>query len=149
MLTYNQILQRIKTASLSHKQIRNYYYGKPTDFLTDKKTEYASVFLQDNDGIVSIAAKTQTTNFKLFVLDLVNVSEETLQNLQDVQSDCLEIAKDLIAMLDDNEFSDWALTSENSFQFLFEAFDDMVGGVVVDISIKTQYVSDKCAVPVN
>jgi hypothetical protein len=149
MLTFNQILQRIKTTSLSHKQIRNYYYGKPTDFLTEKTTQYTSVFLQDNDGSVSISQKTQTVNFKLFVLDLVHVSEDTLQNLQDVQSDCLEIAKDIIALLDDDAFSDWALLSENNFQFLFEAFDDLVGGVVVDIAIKTPYVSDRCAVPLN
>lgn len=149
MLTFNQVLQRIKTTSLSHQQIRNYYYGKPTDFLTEKTTQYASVFLQDNDGVISILSKTQTLNFKLFVLDLVNVSEDTLQNLQDVQSDCLEIAKDLIALLNDDAFFDWALTSENNFQFLFEEFDDMVGGVVVDIAIRVPYVSDKCAVPVN
>jgi hypothetical protein len=149
MLTFNQILQRIKTTSLSHQQIRNYYYGKPTDFLTDKTTQYASVFLQDNDGSISISQKVQTVNFKLFILDLVHVSEDTLQNLQDVQSDCLEIAKDIIALLDNNAYSDWALSSDNNFQFLFEAFDDLVGGVVVDIAIKTPYVSDKCAVPLN
>jgi hypothetical protein len=147
MLTFNQVLQRIKQISLSHKQVRNYYYGKPTDFLTEKTTQYTSVFLQDNNGVISIDTKTQTLNFKLFVLDLVNVSEDTLANLQDVQSDCLEIAKDLIALMDDDNYDDWALTSENNYELLFEEFDDLVGGVVVDIAIRIPYLKDKCAIP--
>jgi hypothetical protein len=147
MLTFNKVLQRIKQISLSHNQVRNYYYGKPTDFLTEKTTQYASVFLQDNNGVISIDAKTQTLNFKLFVLDLVNVSEDTLTNLQDVQSDCLEIAKDLIALMDDDNYDDWALTSENNYELLFEAFDDLVGGAVVDIAIRIPYLKDRCSIP--
>lgn len=148
-MTLNQILARIEQVSLSHAQVRNYKYAKPTDFLTDKTTQYVSVFLQDNDGSIGIASKQKTVNFKLFVLDLVNVSQDTLINLKDVQSDCLEIAKDLIALLDSEEYSDWALASDNNFQLLFEAFDDMVAGVVVDFSIRTPYLSDTCAVPLK
>jgi hypothetical protein len=149
MLTYNQILERIKQVSQSHQQVRNYNYGRPTDFLTEKSIKYVSVFLQDNDGSISIGSKTQTSNFKLFVLDLVNVSEDTLSNIKDVQSDCLEIAKDIISLLDNDAFSDWALGSECSFTLLFEAFDDMVAGAVVDFSVRTPYLRDMCAVPIN
>jgi len=148
MLTFNQILQRIRQVTLSHNQVRNYYYGKPTDFLTDKTTQYVSVFLQDDGGSLNISSKIRTNKFKLFVLDLVNVSDDTLLNSQDVQSDCLAIAEDLIALLDDDAFSDWALLSDNNFEFLFEEFADMVGGVVVDITIRTPYTKDRCSVPV-
>src|SRR5215208_3314077 len=148
MLTFNQILQRIRQVTLSHNQVRKYYYGKPTDFLTDKTTQYVSVFLQDDGGSLNISSKIRTNKFKLFVLDLVNVSDDTLLNSQDVQSDCLAIAEDLIALLDDDAFSDWALLSDNNFEFLFEEFADMVGGVVVDITIRTPYTKDRCSVPV-
>jgi hypothetical protein len=148
MLTYNQILKRIQQVSQSHAQVRNYNYGRPTDFLTEKSIHYVSVFLQDNDGSLSIGTKQQNSAFKLFVLDLVNASEDTLSNIKDVQSDCLEIAKDIISMLDDDVYQDWALGSECSYTLLFEAFGDMVAGCVVDFNIRTPYLRDRCAVPI-
>jgi hypothetical protein len=147
MLTYNQILKRIQQLCVHHAQVKSYKYARPTDFLTEKTTEFTAVFLQDNDGNVSISSKQQTINFKLFVLDLVNVSEDTLTNLKDVQSDTLEIAKDLIALFNDENYTDWAIGSECNFQLLFEAFDALVAGVVVDFSIRVPYLSDRCAVP--
>lgn len=147
MLTYNQILKRIEQLCVHHAQVKSYKYARPTDFITEKTTAYTAAFLQDNDGNLSISSKQQTLNFKLFILDLVNVSEDTLTNLKDVQSDTLSIAKDLIALFNNEDYTDWAIGNECSYQLLFEAFDDLVAGVVVDFSIRVPYLIDKCAVP--
>src|ERR1044072_7570278 len=95
MLTYNQILKRIQQLCVHHAQVKSYKYARPTDFLTEKTTEFTAVFLQDNDG----------------------------------------------------NYTDWAIGSECNFQLLFEAFDALVAGVVVDFSIRVPYLSDRCAVP--
>lgn len=149
MLTYNQILKRIKTTCLSHQQVKNFYKGKLTGFLTDKTTLYTSVFLENEGGSININNKIRTSKFKLWILDLVNVIDNTDVNLDDVQSDCLSIAIDLISMLDSYAYQDWSLESDNNYELVQEKFNDMVAGVFVDITIRTPYDSDKCSIPVN
>lgn len=146
-MTLNQIVNRIKTIALAHHQVRSFYFGKPTDFLTDKKTIYAGCFLQDTTGDVSPANKSFSFSFKMFLLDLVNVSENTKENELDVFSDMLEIAKDIIAEMDSNTYYDWIISGSNPVTLVFEAFEDMVGGATIDFSVRTMYEKDVCAVP--
>ena len=78
-MTLNAIIKRINGICTAHKQLRNFYYGLPTDFLQDQKTLYASAFLQDSSG--SLAIGQDTIAFKLYILDLVHVSEDTKSNV--------------------------------------------------------------------
>jgi len=149
MLTLNQIVRRLQTIAESHKQIRGFYFGNVTDFLTDKTTRYASAFLQDQPGTIDSAGKTITYLFKMFFLDLENVSEGAQANTLDVQSDMLQVAADIIAEIDFHGFVDWSVSTQSGFVLVRESFDDMVAGCVVDISIQTPYVKDICAVPNN
>lgn len=148
-MTLNQVIKRIKGIAEAHNQVRNFYYGAPTDFLTDKTTRYASAFLQDAQGSLELSAKTHVFGFKLFLLDLVHVSENAKENEQDVQSDMLSIMKDLVAEINHSSYSDWKLSFSNAVTLLSEEFDDLVAGAVVDISISTMYDLDVCAVPTD
>lgn len=146
-LTLNQVIKRIRLISIAHKQIRNFYFGLPGDFLNDKTTEYASVFLQDVPGVIDLLAKKRTLSFKLYALDLVHVSEDTKSNELDVQSDMLSIVEDLVAEINHSSYTDWKLSISNPITLLREEFDDIVAGIVVDISIVTPYTQDACVVP--
>lgn len=146
-MTLNQIIKRIRLISLAHQQVSNFYYGLPTDFLTDKTTLYPSVFLQDVPGGLDLTGKADTLNFKLFALDLVNVSEDSKSNEVDVLSDMREVVKDLIALMNDSSYSDWKVGISNTVTLVREEFDDLVAGAVIDFSIITPYVQDKCVVP--
>jgi hypothetical protein len=149
MLTLNQVVQRIKTIAKVHKQIKNFYYGNVTDFLGDKKTRYASLFLQDSPGVIDPASKAVTMNFKIYLLDLENVSEDTQQNTLDVQSDMLSVGTDLISEFDFSSYTDWRVSASSPFSLVREKFSDVVAGVVIDISIPVPYDKDTCAVPNN
>lgn len=149
-MTLNAIVQRIKTVALAHGQIRNFYQGQVTDFLNEKKTKYASCFLQDSgSATIDASQKATVIPFKLFLLDLVNVSENAKDNELEVQSDMLSVAEDLIAQFDDSNYADWKVSLNNSVTFVKEDLDDMVAGVVIDISISYPYLRDRCAVPSN
>jgi hypothetical protein len=148
-MTLNQVLQRIKTLATAHKQIKNFYYGNVVDFLAAKTTLYPSCFLQDLPGTIDPAGKQLTINFRMFLLDLVQVSADTKQNEQDVQSDTLSIAMDLIAQIDYSGYADWKIGSGIPTQFVQEEMDDMVAGITVDISIITPWDKNVCAVPAN
>jgi hypothetical protein len=146
-MTFNQLINRVKTIAESHKQVQRFAHGFLSDFLTDKTDQYPAVFLQDNGGSVSINNRAAEFNFKMFVVDLTHVSEETKYNEVDVQSDMISVVLDLLAQFSRPEFSDWRVSSDNSIQLLAEEGDDMYAGCVVDISITTIYTQNVCAVP--
>jgi len=148
-MTLNQVLQRLKILATAHRQIKNFYYGNVVDFLTAQATQYPSCFLQDLPGTIDPAGKQVTMNFKMFLLDLVNVSADAKQNEQDVQSDTLNIAMDLIAQIDYSGYTDWKIGAGIPTQFVQEELDDMVAGITIDISIVTPWDKNVCAVPAN
>lgn len=147
MLSLNQIVKRIETIALNHLQIRHFYFGSVTDFLTDKTTRYASCFMQDQPGNIDSAGKVVTYLFKLYFLDLENVASDTQKNTVDVQSDMLQIATDTIAQIDFSGFIDWMVLGASNFVLVREEFDDFVAGVAVDINIQVPFDKDICAVP--
>lgn len=147
MLTLNQIVRRIKTIALAQAQVRNFYYGSVTDFLTDKTTRYASCFLQDLPGNFDVVGKIVTFNFRMFLLDLENVSEDTQKNTLDCQSDMAQICTDLLAEFDFSDYMDWRIGATSNFNLVREELDDIVAGCTVDISVQIPYNKDTCAIP--
>lgn len=148
-MTLNQIISRIREISLAHKQVRNFYFGAPTDFLTDKTTRYASSFLQDTESSIDVLGKQVTFGFKLFMLDLVHVAADSKQNELDVQSDMVSVVLDLIAEMNHSLYTDWKISASNPLLILREEFDDLVAGAAVDFSISVPYPLDTCAVPTD
>lgn len=148
-MTLNNVINRIKSLSLAHKQVRNFYQGLVTDFLTDKTTRYPSVFLQDNGGSISLSGHATTLTYRLFILDLVHVSEDSKQNEQDVQSDMVSIAQDLLAQMNNPQYDDWRISADNSLQLVRENDNDLIAGCIIDFSVRIQYEQNICQVPTD
>lgn len=148
-MTLNQVVKRVSTIANAHKQIRNFYFGNAVEFLTVKKTRYTSCFLQDTGIGYDINAKTRTLNFKMYFLDLVHVATETKANEQDVLSDMLSVAEDLISEFNQSQYSDWKVSTGVTGTFVTESLDDMVAGAVLDITIITPFDSNVCVVPTD
>ena len=148
-MTLNQVINRIKALSLGHKQVRSFYQGLVTDFLADKTTKYPAVFLQDNGGKISLSGHATTLNYRLFLMDLVHVSEDSKQNEQDVQSDMVSIAMDLLAQMNNGAYSDWIVSADNNLQLVVENDNDMHAGCIVDISIRIMYQQNICQIPTD
>jgi hypothetical protein len=146
-MTLNNIILRIKTIAESHKQVQRFAHGFLSDFLNDKTNVYPGVLIQDNGGVVSISNRSAEFNFKLFIVDLVHVSEETKYNEVDVQSDMISVALDLLTQFNRPEYTDWRVSSENSIQLLAEEGADMYAGCVMDISVSVRYTQNACAIP--
>jgi hypothetical protein len=148
-MTLNQVIKRLESISLAHNLLRNFYFGRPTDFLTDKTTNYASAFLQDVPGTLDITTKSRTLGFKLFLLDLVHVSDDTKSNELDVQSDMLAIGEDLVSEFNHSSYTDWKVGPGITVTLVREEFDDMVAGAVLDFTVITPYGQDACVVPTD
>ena len=148
-MTLNQVLKRIESLTLAHKQVRTFKQGLVTDFLTDKTTKYPAVFLQDNAGSISLSGHATTLSYRMFLLDLVHVSENSKQNEQDVQSDMVSIAQDILAQMNYPGFDDWAISSDNQLQLLVEQDNDLIAGCYFDFSVRIMYTQNVCQVPTS
>lgn len=148
-MTLNQVLSRIRTISLAHKQVNRFYFGKEWELLNDKKSEYACVLCEDQGGSIDRTTKQRVLNFRLYFLDLVNVSEDTEGNEQEVLSDMLSVAEDIIALLNNHDYDDWMIQENSPLQFITEVFDDMNAGVYIDVAISVDYLTDRCQVPAD
>lgn len=146
-MTLNQIIARVGSLSLAHKQVRTFKRGLVTDFLADHTIPYPAVFLQDNGGTISMSGRAATFNFRLFFLDLAHVAADTRDNELDVQSDMVSVAMDLLAQFNHGDYHDWRLSTDNSLQLLAEHENDMTAGCYVDISISVEYAQNVCEVP--
>jgi hypothetical protein len=130
--------------------VRSFYRGLVTDFLTDHTTKYPAGFLQDNGGKIStVKGQATTLSFKLFLVDLAHVSEDTNDNVTDVHSDMISVAMDIIAQMNNGNYNDWALSFDNNLQLLVEDDNDMFAGVVVDFSIRIMFKQNICAIPTD
>lgn len=147
-MTLNQVIRRIQTLTTDHKQIRSFQQNKLSqEFLNDKTTRYPCALLQGTDGSISTANKSVSLSFRLFLLDLVHVSEDTKSNELDVQSDMLSVAMDLVAQMNYPGFDDWILSTDNNLQLLAEEQNDMVAGCYFDFSLRAMFTQNVCQVP--
>lgn len=129
--------------------MRTYKQGLVSDFLVDKTTKYPAAFLQDNGGSISLSGHATTLSYRLFLLDMVHVSEDSKQNEQDIQSDMVSIAQDLLAQMNYPGFDDWAISSDNQLQLLVEQDNDLIAGCYFDFSIRIMYAQNVCQVPTS
>lgn len=148
-MTLNQILSRLKSLALSHKQINYAFFGDPHEFVT-KDITYPACFIQSQPGVINTATKLQTFSFRLYFLDLVHVATDTEENEDEVLSDMSSVADDMFALLMSPTYQDDWVISETAVKNLgTEQFDDMLAGVVIDVEISVEYLSNACDIPAD
>lgn len=149
-MTFNQVIGRLNQIVEAHNQLRTFRYTpRVTDLLTDSTVVWPLAALQDTPGTMDIGSKNDTLNFRLFLLDLVNVSSDAKENEQDVLSDMKSVAKDLVAVINHSSFTDWKLASSIPYGYMTEGGDALYAGVYVDLSIVLPFELDKCAAPME
>lgn len=150
ILTLNQIVERIRTLSLSHRQVNSFYYGDAHEQLSNGDLTYPVVFLESQPGNIDRVNKIQTFNFRLSSLDLVNVAADTELNETDVLSDRSSVVDDLIAMIANPIYQyDWQISTNIPKGLPTEKNEDMTAGAEVDISITVDYLTDSCQAPAD
>lgn len=146
-MTLNQVVTRIKNLSLGHKQVRTFRKGLVGDLFDDKTAKYPAVCLQDVGGNISLGGHVSTLNYRMFISDLANVSADTKTNEQDVQSDMVSIAMDLLAQMNNGNYDDWKISADNNLGLFAENENDMQAGCVIDFTVSFMYSQNICQVP--
>lgn len=146
-MTLNQALRRIRTLAEAHSQVRTFARGLISDFLTDKTTAYPAIFLQNAGGTISLGRSMCALKFRMFFVDMVHVSEDSKENETDVQSDMISVAMDLLTQMNNGNYNDWRISSEDSLQLIAETDGDMYAGCFIDFTISFPYKQNVCEVP--
>lgn len=147
-MTLNSILARIRTIALAHRLIRRFTIaGHESDFFADKTAKYPACCLQYTTGNISITDAATTISFRMYVLDMVHVSEDTKANEEDVLSDTLSTIIDLVAQMNSSEWTDWRMSLGNNLQALTEYDNDLIAGWHVEFSLKTPFKQNLCEIP--
>lgn len=147
-MTLNQIIQRIKTIALAHKQINDFREGDVVNFLRESDVVYPCCLLQILPGRISRTEKQTTVRIALYLCDLVDLSIDSKENELEVKSDLLSIAEDMMAAFSYPQFEqDWDFSDEASVEFLDEKFEDMISAVLLTLDFKTRFDSNRCQIP--
>lgn len=147
MKTLNQLVLRIKTLALAHKQIRRFRTGLAGDLFADKTAKYPACCLQYSTGGITTSGHATSINFRMFLMDLVNVAQDTKANEDDVLSDTLLIMQDLVSEMNNGNFNDWFLKTDNQITSFVETDGDMYAGWFIDFNIRMIYRQNVCEIP--
>jgi hypothetical protein len=144
-MTLNQIITRLRTIALSHRQVRRFKTGLTADLFADHTAKYPACCLQYTTGRISVGFVTFV--FRLHVVDLVHVSQDTKDNEDDVLSDTISIIMDIVAQINAGNYNDWKIGFSQNFTAEKEEDGDMFAGWFIDFEISTPYTQDICAIP--
>ena len=146
-MTLNQIVKRIETLALAHRQVRTFRAGLRQDFLSNGDIRYSAVFLQYAGSNVLRGSNAANFVFTLSVRDLVHVSEDTKTNELDVLSDTFSILLDLLSQMGYSGFNDWRVIENLSLTSVVEDDGDMSAGWDAGLTISVMYDQNVCEVP--
>jgi len=155
-LTLNQIIDRIETLALSHKQVESFYLLKETvdAYLSNGDVVYPTLLcdLVDGGGVDRLTRQVSIP-MRLFFLDAEKLVDDSQGNTLEIWSDRISVAQDFIAMLlketNTEQYRDWRIDGGQQLAFYSEKFSDYVAGVSVDITIRLPYEVNRCQAPIE
>jgi hypothetical protein len=146
-LTLKQIITRLETLALSHKQINHYFLGDFNEFLDSADVTYPACFAELNrTGNIALTDRLAKYQFTFYFFDLLDIANNSLQNEWEVKSDMSSVAQDFIAMLNYNGFA-WQLNTEYTMSVNDYELQDLCAGVSVTVQIGARFDANKCQVP--
>ena len=144
MPTLNQIVKKIGDLASTHKQIKSFYFGDLPDYLSRGTDNVYPSLYYDLTG-ANISGNTLSLNFSLYFFDRM-LAEGT--NETEVLSDMLEVAQDIVAQLNYQNF-DFDILTSVGLNFFTEDTPDLLAGVRADITLELPYLYNRCVVPTS
>lgn len=140
-MTLNEIVQQITEFGEKHQIIATTYYGPAMDKLAEADVEYPMFTFDTTGG--NIDGPSLVLNFSMFFFDRLTADRS---NEQDVHSDMLQVAQDIIAQL---RWPGWEFTLRAfvPVSLFTDSTPEMLAGVNITATLELPYVSDRCAVP--
>lgn len=144
MNTLNEIVQYFNDFADSHKQIKSFRYDNAQE-IDSSADEIDGVILWMTWRPSFWTNAVPTMSFSFFIMDRVDVETN---NFQEVQSDTLSIATDLLSEINNSsEAFGLAKNTGIPVEPFKERFSSMYAGCIIDIDINLPNGLDSCQVP--
>jgi hypothetical protein len=143
-MTLNKVLDRVKLIAESHNMVNYYFFGDPSDFLSQNETvRHTSVLCTLSSARFDGDRESQTViGLTISVMDWASGD-----NHQDIWSDTLQIAHDLLAGLKDEYANDFTVDSGIDLEPFSDRFQDVLVGWTMNVSVTFDSPLNTCAIP--
>jgi hypothetical protein len=147
-MTLKQVISRLTELAESHRQINHFFIGGFDEFLDDEDVVYPALFCElKSDSTISLANRVANLNFTFYFFDLMDTANRSLENVWDVTSDMASVAQDYLALLKDQEYTDWEIGDDYNMTIRDYELQDLTCGVSVDVTIGIRFDANRCQVP--
>jgi hypothetical protein len=142
MTSLNQIIQVLQNIAAAHRQIQDFGFGQEWD-IAASTVQYPLMYVVPQQSLVN--DKVMSLKLSLLFMDLVNKDDS---NKQEVLSDMLQVAMDVLAQLKLLPYEDlFDLDKSVTLTDFYEKYDDEVSGYKMDVALNVSMLYDQCAVP--
>ena len=149
-ITHIQIVKLLNDIATNHEMIKSFGFGDIWEEGATEQLESVVLWGIDLEHKIEKNTANQTAtidlNYKLLIMDLVDKGED-MEN--DVLSDTLQIALDVLAILDYKTFQDKYSFSYSNIKPFTERLDSEYTGHEVDITFKIPFDNDVCQIPLT
>lgn len=130
--------------------INGFGNGDPWEYLAETTPETVCLWVVDLPHTPNKNSQNQTVsislNYKIIVFDLTDNGE---RNENDVLSDTMRIALDVLSVCDYKTFSDLYSFSYTNIKPFTERFKSITAGHEVDVTFKVPYDNNICQIPLT
>lgn len=143
MLTLNQISQKLIQFFEGHSQVNTVIYADDFDFSAYPDILYRVVHIQSVDS--QIKSKEIINRFKFMIADIEDPQNQNSEN--DIWSDCALIADDFLTFFGDDDYPDFLMDTDTTFQQFSESGTDRTAGIVFTASVRQTREINPCTIP--
>lgn len=143
MYSLNQVKKVLETIATNHKQINSFGFGDIWEFTTESLT-MGVMWAELKDSSFSLNGKSLLLSMSLYFMDLVKKDEG---NETEVLSDQLQIAGDVISILDADYNDSFFVDPNVPLTPFTEKSDDEVSGWKADLVLRIPFTKDTCVIP--
>lgn len=140
-MTLNQLIATIKAIGDGHKIISTTYNGPVMDVMADAELTYPVMTFDTVTG--RIGSGSTVFDFQFFFFDRLQQGND---NEREVQSDQVEIAKDIIAQLK-YPGAEFTIGEPVNLNLFTDSTPELLAGCQLTVSIDVPTPSDRCVVP--
>lgn len=163
-MTHNQIILLLRGFAVAHKQINSMGFGDYNDdegntlnlnYSPDDKNSpvYPMLWADTGNAVVGLNSNANSQSSNTYTVWILDKREADDRNTDEVLSDTQQILYDLLAFLQNPQFSDANLFYVDKTVTLipFRRADlrDVVTGWSMNIVFRIPYLADRCAIPLN
>jgi hypothetical protein len=145
--TLNQIVEKLDSFAQRHELLRSFAWGTSSQFNSFTQNNDALPLLYAEINNIALLQNTVEYSFRFTVLD---ARTRTVDNLQDVLSDCIQILTDLRKyLIYGEEAGIWSLENDTTVILpLVNVNNDWLSGVSFNIEISTGLIQSTCNIPI-